>query len=586
VLLDFPYELAPGAEVFVTTTANIKQTTVNTATWQAFNPGPVDIVSGTDSATVNVVDSAPFPSCVDFEGGTLPDFMYPQTISTPPANGRVQVTTSFPHSGTYALDLDTDCDGCGGSTQQSATMVVDLAGRNDVLLDFWVYEHGDENNPEDGVFISDDGGATWVQIVNLNNFPANYENVVLDLAAEATGAGMDLVDGFRIRFQSLDNFSIPTDGYSFDDVCVRAGPAVELVKTVGTDPATCAATTEITVPPNTEVTYCYEVANTGGVALALHDLVDGELGQIVGPDFPFSLQPAESVAITQTATIMTTTVNSAEWTAYNPGPTDVVTATAAATVTVSTDPDIVVDPLSLSVDRPPGATVTETLTISNTGFGPLAWDVVEAFSDGGSGCVPADLPWLSVTPTGGTTNPGSIDAVDVVLDSTGLIAGTYNATLCLNSSDPDTGPGNGTGLVRVPVTLTVEAAPSIELAKTVGLDPAVCAGTDTLTVNPHTTVYYCYQVTNTGNITLTHHDLVDGKLGNLLTGFAYDLAPGASVNTVEAGAEFSAELAETTVNTATWTAYDAGQLNTAVATASATVTVEEFALYLPLALKP
>ena len=43
----------------------------------------------------------------------------------------------------------------------------------------------------------------------------------------------------------------------------------------------------------------------------------------------------------------------------------------------------------------------------------------------------------------------------VGFDSTGLANGTYNANLCIDSNDPDAGPGNGTNLVVVPVTLIV-----------------------------------------------------------------------------------------------------------------------------------
>ena len=50
------------------------------------------------------------------------------------------------------------------------------------------------------------------------------------------------------------------------------------------------------------------------------------------------------------------------------------------------------------------------------------------------------------------------------------------------------------------------------MTKTVGLDPSVCAATDEITVTKGTKVTYCYQVENTGNITLTLHDLTDSAL--------------------------------------------------------------------------
>ena len=63
---------------------------------------------------------------------------------------------------------------------------------------------------------------------------------------------------------------------------------------------------------------------------------------------------------------------------------------------------------------------------------------------------PSAIPWLSETPTNGTTAGGASTPVQVTFNSTGLAAGTYNANLCIDSNDPDPGPGNGTDLVVVP----------------------------------------------------------------------------------------------------------------------------------------
>ena len=71
-------------------------------------------------------------------------------------------------------------------------------------------------------------------------------------------------------------------------------------------------------------------------------------------------------------------------------------------------------------------------------------------------CTPQDAPWLSLSPTAGTTTGGASTQVAATFNSTGLAVGTYTAQLCVRSNDPDFGPGNGTNLVIVPVTLTVD----------------------------------------------------------------------------------------------------------------------------------
>jgi hypothetical protein len=331
ILSDFSYSLAPGNSGFLTQTATINAMTVNTATWTALNSATKDQAAASDTATVNILQPAAFPVCTGFESGSLPGYFYPQTTSAGAANGRVAVTTAFPHSGNYALDLDTDCSVCGFDTTQSAVMVVDLAGRSNAYLDFWVHDHGDENHPQDGIFISDDGGATWAPIFSLNALPSSYQSVSIGLAAASSGAGMSLVDGFQIKFQSLGNFSIPSDGYSFDDICVEP-PEITLVKSVGINRSACASTDSIEISTPTEVTYCYRIANTGNVTLGLHDLSDDRLGMILS-GFAYSLAPGDSGYLTQTVTISATTVNTAVWTAHNPGPAGTVTSIDSATVT-------------------------------------------------------------------------------------------------------------------------------------------------------------------------------------------------------------------------------------------------------------
>ena len=95
---------------------------------------------------------------------------------------------------------------------------------------------------------------------------------------------------------------------------------------------------------------------------------------------------------------------------------------------------------------------------------------------------------------------------------------------------------------------------AIELNKTVGIEPAVCATTDSITVPPGGfQVYYCYTVRNTGLNTLETHGLVDSELGTLLSGVAYSLAPGATYSFIQ-----PAMVDATVTNTATWTASATG----------------------------
>ena len=211
---------------------------------------------------------------------------------------------------------------------------------------------------------------------------------------------------------------------------------------------------------------------------------------------------------------------------------------------------------------------------TDAGAGPLNFFVDDVVLDvqegGGSACdAPSDIAWLSVSPTAGTTISGTSTLVDVTFDSTGYPAGTYTGTLCVNSNDPDT------PLVEVPVEMVVTDVvinPAIVVTATVGLDPMTCATTSSLVVGqPSTDVYYCYTVENTGNITLSLHDIMD-DVGTNLSGVAYDLAPGATADTVALGLTISETVTTDTTNTVVWTAY---LVTGASATASSTASVTE-----------
>ncbi len=154
------------------------------------------------------------------------------------------------------------------------------------------------------------------------------------------------------------------------------GPHINFAKTVGTEPAACATSDNIEVEPGTVVTYCYRVTNTGEVTFTLHDLEDSELGPILS-NFNFSLPSGVTAFLTQTAVITQTTVNTATWTAYNAGPTDVVSDTDSATVEILAVPEMVVSPDSLSHTQSLDTQVTQTLTISNLGTGDLDWSIAE-----------------------------------------------------------------------------------------------------------------------------------------------------------------------------------------------------------------
>jgi hypothetical protein len=232
-------------------------------------------------------------------------------------------------------------------------------------------------------------------------------------------------------------------------------------------------------------------------------------------------------------------------------------------------PTISVSPTLLFSQQPAGIEMTYSLAIINLGTADLTWEIFEqsgstagavpaapwpalglgpALSAAG-GCSPEDVPWLSVNVISGTIAPAASTIIYPTFRSHDLDPGSYTASLCLEHNDPQS------PAVIVPVALSIPFQPAGVLSKTVGLDPNICAAGDTITFpagDGGADVTYCYTLTNSGDVSLTVHNLVDNRLGNVLANQPYDLAPEASFFLTQ-----TVHLTQTTVNTATWQAFTA-----------------------------
>ncbi len=161
--------------------------------------------------------AATLPFYDGFEDGAA-DYWSASTTN----QGRVQISSSYPHAGSYSVLLDDSVNG-GNYSYAGLVLNVDLAGESNVDLDFWWREFSDENHSGDGVFISDDDGASWCQVLSFNNGSSSYTYDVIDLDAAASSCGMSYNNHFKVKFQFYDNYSITSDGYAIDDVSLEAG---------------------------------------------------------------------------------------------------------------------------------------------------------------------------------------------------------------------------------------------------------------------------------------------------------------------------------------------------------------------------
>ncbi len=313
-------------------------------------------------------------------------------------------------------------------------------------------------------------------------------------------------------------------------------PELELVKTVGLDPNACATTDALDVALGTEVTYCYTVHNTGTENLIEHDLVDDQLGLVLD-NFPYILVPDASAFLTMTAVISESVTNHATWSAlstYGGTASDEATArvtvlppSLALTKTVGTDANACSTTDAIEVR--PFVRVTYCYEVTNTGLDPL---VVHDLVDDRLGTILTDFPYVLAP------SASAFLTQTVVISESVINTATWRA----DTVDGRTASGGDTAQVTV-------VPPTLELVKTVGLNPAACATTDSVDIEAGEEVTYCYVVRNTGVSMLVTHNLVDDELGTILPSLDYDLAPDVSVFITQ-----TVVISNSVINTGTWSA--------------------------------
>ncbi|MEA2136290.1 MAG: hypothetical protein QOC68_4199 [Solirubrobacteraceae bacterium] len=195
----------------------------------------------------------------------------------------------------------------------------------------------------------------------------------------------------------------------------------------------------------------------------------GKAGNMRFRDTLFGTARAESSS-SSTLTDLPTTWSTG--TVYNDGP---LSAYGAAAGGAAQPAVLAVAPSSLAFSATAGAAnpAAKTLSVANTGGGSLSFTVSD------------DAPWLSVSPASGTA-PRDLS---VTVDTVGLAAGTYSATVTVTSAGTQGSPK------QIPVTLTVAAAPALSVSPASLSFSATSGGASPATKT--------LSVTNTGGGTLS-----------------------------------------------------------------------------------
>ena len=99
-----------------------------------------------------------------------------------------------------------------------------------LLLSFDWFSHGDESDVEDMVEVRGNPSAPWIKVIGLHESTPNFvwnQARDINLSALLANASQAFSAQTQVRFSQSDNFPIPTDGISLDDVSIELAASAD-----------------------------------------------------------------------------------------------------------------------------------------------------------------------------------------------------------------------------------------------------------------------------------------------------------------------------------------------------------------------
>ncbi len=294
---------------FDPTAAGLRVATVSIANDDADeNPYTFDI-----RGTGNDITYTSIPYYTGFESGDL-DPAWTATSSEPGINIEVIETgtlvwstqIAYSHTGTYFLGMD---HGAGGNYNlNQADLHLNTSGQTDLRLDFWWAEWNDETEPQDGMYISDDGGTSFTKVLDLNG--TSYADLTwthFDMSLDSINTlyGLSFTSTYIVRFQQYDNhnFAGGNDGFLFDDITVKTVIPAPEINLKGNGVSIVNGDNSPSVTDSTDFgshgvasgsnTNTFTIENTGSATLSLTGSPRVSISGHTG-DFIVSSQPASA----------------------------------------------------------------------------------------------------------------------------------------------------------------------------------------------------------------------------------------------------------------------------------------------------
>lgn len=164
---------------------------------------------------------APVFAAVPYSNGFENGFDHSWMLNTSHPLGRIVTTAAYPPpaGGNYFMMMDVSTG--SNYNHNTADLHLNLNGLNNLMLSFAGRSFGNENHPENGIWCSDDGGASFVKVLSITDTNTYWLQKHLNLSAILQSNGLTPSQQFVIRFSQYDNSPVTSDGLGFDEISVQ-----------------------------------------------------------------------------------------------------------------------------------------------------------------------------------------------------------------------------------------------------------------------------------------------------------------------------------------------------------------------------
>lgn len=179
------------------------------------------------------VSADAFLETFDTLGGTVPPYMAVNQVDSALRSyqsagwcniGQLGICQD-PRSGQYCLELGLNPSASSYPEVANALILgLNGAGVTNFVLDYQAFDYGEESQPDDGIFLSEDG-VNWTPLVTDWRTLIGQEDVWTPLTADLSSTSVDVSGDFYLAIAQADDYPFGgLDGVAIDDLSIGGTP--------------------------------------------------------------------------------------------------------------------------------------------------------------------------------------------------------------------------------------------------------------------------------------------------------------------------------------------------------------------------